>query len=108
MIKMLNLTHDTFAETIFTTNKPFFVQFSADWCSVCKDLHPMIEQLEQEYQNQVTFVKIDVDTDADLADQFKIDKLPTFLLFKDREIVDCIVGAESLNYFRTKLNEVVE
>ncbi len=68
----------------------------------------MIEQLEQEYQNQVTFVKIDVDTDADLADQFKIDKLPTFLLFKDREIVDCIVGAESLNHFKTKLNEVVE
>ena len=56
----------------------------------------------------VQFVKIDVDTDADLADQFKIDKLPTFLLFKDREIVDCIVGAESLNHFKTKLNEVVE
>jgi len=105
---MLNLTNDTFAETIFTTNKPFLVQFSAEWCSVCKDLYPVIEQLEQEYQNQVTFVKIDVDTDADLADQFKIDKLPTFLLFKDREIVDCIVGAESLNHFKTKLNEVVE
>ena len=105
---MLNLTHDTFAETIFTTNKPFLVQFSAEWCSVCKDLYPVIEQLEQEYQNQVTFVKIDVDTDADLADQFKIDKLPTFLLFKDREIVDCIVGAESLNHFKTRINEVIE
>ena len=105
---MLNLTNDTFAETIFTTNKPFLVQFSAEWCSVCKDLYPVIEQLEQEYQNQVTFVKIDVDNDTDLADQFKIDKLPTFLLFKDREIVDCIVGAESLNHFKTKLNEVVE
>ncbi len=105
---MLNLTNDTFAETIFTTNKPFLVQFSAEWCSVCKDLYPVIEQLEQEYQNQVTFVKIDVDTDADLADQFKIDKLPTFLLFKDREIVDCIVGAESLNHFKTRINEVVE
>jgi thioredoxin 1 len=105
---MLNLTNDTFAETIFTTNKPFFVQFSAGWCSVCKDLYPVIEQLEQEYQNQVTFVKIDVDTDADLADQFKIDKLPTFLLFKDREIVDCIVGAESLNHFKTRINEVIE
>jgi thioredoxin 1 len=105
---MLNLTNDTFAETIFTTNKPFLVQFSAEWCSVCKDLYPVIEQLEQEYQNQVTFVKIDVDTDADLADQFKIDKLPTFLLFKDREIVDCIVGAESLNHFKTRINEVIE
>ena len=105
---MLNLTNDTFAETIFITNKPFFVQFSAEWCSVCKDLYPVIEQLEQEYQNQVTFVKIDVDNDADLADQFKIDKLPTFLLFKDREIVDCIVGAESLNHFKTRINEVIE
>ena len=105
---MLNLTNDTFAETIFTANKPFLVQLSAEWCSVCKDLYPVIEQLEQEYQNQVTFVKIDVDTDADLADQFKIDKLPTFLLFKDREIVDCIVGAESLNHFKTRINEVIE
>jgi thioredoxin len=105
---MLNLTNNTFAETIFTSNKPFLVQFSADWCSVCKDLYSMIEQLEQEYQNQVIFVKIDVDNDADLADQFKIDKLPTFLLFKDREIVDCIVGAESFNNFKIKLDKVVE
>lgn len=108
LIKMLNLTRDTFAETIFVTNKPFLVEFSADWCSVCKDLHPIIEQLEQEYQSKINFVKIDVDQDSDLADQFKIDKLPTFLLFKNREIVDCIVGAESLNHFKTKLNEITE
>jgi thioredoxin 1 len=105
---MLNLTRDTFAETIFTTNKSFLVQFSADWCSVCEDLHPMIEQLEQEYQDQITFVKIDVDQDSDLADQFKIDKLPTFLLFKNSEVTDCIIGGESLEHFKTKLDEIIK
>jgi len=105
---MLQLTQDTFAETIFTSNKPFLVQFSAEWCGVCEKLHPMIEQLEKECDGKVSFVKIDVDQDPVLADQFKIDKLPTFLIFKNREIVDCIVGAESLDHFRFRINEVIE
>ena len=105
---MFQLTQSNFAETIFTSNKPFLVQFSAKWCSICEDLCPMIEQLEKEYNGKITFVKIDVDQDPVLADQLKIDKLPTFLIFKNQEIVDCIIGAESLDHFRSRINEILE
>jgi thiol-disulfide isomerase/thioredoxin len=98
---MISLTTDNFAENMFTkdTNKLAIVQFTAPWCSSCQDILPTINQLEEDYTN-VLFFKVDVDKFPELADTHNVDKLPTFLFFKNRKVVNFIIGNESFIKFK--------
>ncbi len=98
---MILLTTDNFAETLFTkdTNTLALVQFTAPWCDSCKDVLPTIDQLEKEYPN-VLFFKVDIDKFPDLADKYDVDKLPTFLFFVNRKVVNFIIGNENINIFK--------
>ena len=108
MIKMIQLNESDFAETVFTKpEKLFIVQFTATWCSVCEEFQPILDKLEVKFGKTVDFVKIDVDECPILADQYTIDTLTTFLMLKNQEIIDCIVGAESFNQFKDKINEAL-
>jgi len=98
---MISLTTDNFAETLFTkdTSKLAIVQFTAPWCSSCQEVLPTINQLEEDYSN-VLFFKVDIDKSPELADTHDVDKLPTFLFFKDRKVVNFIIGNENINIFK--------
>lgn len=97
---METLTQDNFAEKVYTSDKIVVVQFTANWCSICQEMQPMINQLEQSHQKLAMFTKIDVDVDSELADRYNINKLPTFLFFKKRDIIDSIIGYEPMVRFK--------
>lgn len=59
---------------------PVFVDFTADWCSYCKEMQPIIEELESEYEGKVTFRTVDIDSQKQLANQFGITSVPFYLL----------------------------
>lgn len=103
---MITLTEENFIETIFTkvTNKLIIVQFTAPWCSSCIEVSPTIAQLEIDYPD-VLFFKVDLDKSPALADPYDIDKLPTFLFFKDRIVVNFIIGNETLAKFKKTIEK---
>jgi thioredoxin 1 len=104
------LTSENFAENVFTTNshKLTIVQFTANWCSSCQEFQPTLEQLKGLYPNDtVVFAKVDVDQYPELADQYNVDKLPTFLFFKNRNIINFIIGNESINQFKRMINDIL-
>lgn len=70
----------TFSE-LLETHDYLFVDFYASWCSPCKKIAPEIDLLSEMYP-QVHFRKVDVEKHQNLADQFNISSLPTFLLFE--------------------------
>jgi thioredoxin 1 len=108
---MTKLTQDNFIESVFATNfdKVTIIEFSANWCGSCKDFQTTtLPQLEQLYSpNNVIFYKVDVDESPELADQHNIDKLPTFLFFKNRQIKNFIIGNESLETFKDTINGIL-
>jgi thioredoxin 1 len=108
---MINLTSDNFAETVFTTNsnKLTMIQFSAGWCDSCREFqNTTLPQLKTLYpNNDVIFCKIDVDHDSELADKYNVDKLPTFLFFKERTIINFIIGNESIGRFKRVINDAL-
>ena len=101
------LNESNFAESVFTSNKPVFIQFSADWCGVCHHIEPQLNQLSEDFDGKVEFVKVDVAENMDLADKFSINSLPTFLIIADHEIKGQIIGAESHSNFTKILNDAI-
>ena len=72
---------------------PVIVDFWAPWCGPCKQLTPLIEKLVKQYAGKVKLVKINVDENQELAQQFRVQSIPAVYGFKDGRPVDGFMGA---------------
>lgn len=70
-------------KNIIDSETPVLVDFYADWCGPCKMLAPILKEVKDEMGNQVKIVKIDVDKNQPLAEQFQVRGVPTMVLFKN-------------------------
>jgi thioredoxin 1 len=71
----------TFSELI-NSNKPVLVDFSAEWCGPCKMMKPILEQVKSELGDSATIIKVDVDKNKSAANAYKIQGVPTLIVFK--------------------------
>ena len=101
-----NINKDNFQNEVLQAKGVVFVDFYADWCGPCKMTSPIIDELSQELPN-VKFVKINVDQNPDLASQYSVFSIPTFLIFKDGQVVHQFVGAMGKEGFLAEINKFV-
>ncbi len=87
-----DITQATFKQEVLDQKGFVFVDFHAHWCGPCKMTEPIIEQLSGEIKD-MSFVKVDVDQNAEVASQFSVFSIPTFIIFKDGKVVNQFVGA---------------
>ena len=80
------------------------VDFWATWCGPCRMQGPVIDQLDEEMGDKVTFTKVDVDENPETARAFGIMSIPTLLIKKDGEVVDKVVGYHAKEH----LEEIIE
>lgn len=76
-------------------NKPVIVDFWATWCNPCKQLTPMLEKIVKQMNGKVKLVKIDIDQNQSLAQQMRIQSVPTVLSFFEGKPVDGFTGMKS-------------
>lgn len=72
---------------IMKGDKPVLVDFFATWCGPCKAMTPVVEEVGKMVQGKARVLKIDVDKNEKLAEQYNIRTVPTFILFKDGEVL---------------------
>src|SRR5688572_11296259 len=82
-----------------------FIDFWAPWCGPCRMVAPIIEQLSDELDGKVKFGKLDTDENPEVAGQYGIQGIPTFILFKDGKPIDRIVGAANKMVFSDFVNK---
>ncbi|PLZ97398.1 thioredoxin [Fischerella thermalis CCMEE 5198] len=83
---------NSFEEMLSGSDVPVLVDFYADWCGPCQMMTPILEQVNAQLQGQIRIVKIDTEKYQQLATQYRIEALPTLLLFKQGQPVDRIEG----------------
>jgi thioredoxin 1 len=98
------LTTATFDETVNSSDKPVLVDFWADWCTPCKMIAPILEELAQE-QPEIQIAKLDVDANPEIAMRFNVMSIPTLLLIHEGEIKKRLVGAKGKGALMAELSE---
>lgn len=74
-------------QQIINSDKPVLVDFMAEWCGPCKMMAPILKQVKEELQDDVTILKIDVDKNPQAAQAYQVMSVPTLIIFKQGQIV---------------------
>ena len=86
------VTDSTFEAEVLGASEPVVVDFWAEWCGPCKMIAPHLEQLSGELSGKVKIVKLNTDENQQTAGRFRIDSIPTMLVFRNGELIDRLVG----------------
>lgn len=105
MVKQIN--SDSFKTEVLDHKGVVFVDLYADWCGPCKMTAPIIEELSEEIES-VKFVKINVDENQQLAAQYNIFSIPTFMVFKNGKVVNQFVGGRDKSSFIAEIKKVIK
>lgn len=101
---MVNMIYEEdFERQVLNSDKTVLVDFFADWCGPCKMLAPVIEELSKEI-NEVSFCKVNVDENPQLAATYGVSSIPNVIVFKGGEVVGNSIGFTS----KEKLRELLE
>ncbi|MFO7844016.1 MAG: thioredoxin [Bacteroidales bacterium] len=103
----VEVNDSNFEEVVIKSDKPVIVDFWAEWCGPCRMIGPIIEELSEDYKDQVVCTKLDVDSNPGVASKYGIRNIPTVLYFKDGEIVDKQVGAVPKSNLEGKLKPLL-
>ena len=88
---------------IINAGQPVLVDFFATWCAPCRSMHPVLEQLKKELADGIRIIKLDIDKNQRLVDAYRIQSVPTFMLFRSGELLWRQSGAMSLEELRNVL-----
>ena len=83
---------------------PVLVDFSAEWCGPCKMMAPVLEQLKSKMAGKIRILKIDVDKNRDLAGQYRVQSVPTLILFQGGKAKWSGVGVMTSNHLENVIN----
>jgi len=98
------ITSENFTQEVLQSSLPVLVDFWAPWCGPCKVVGPIVEEVSAALLGKLKVGKVNVDEHGDLAQQFNILSIPTFLVFKSGRVVEQFSGAVSKEQMMEKIS----
>ena len=106
MANIITGTNENFNEVI-NGELPVLVDFWASWCGPCRMIAPFIEQLADEYECKVAFMKVNVDEQPELCEKYRVSSIPNLVLFKDGDVVEQSAGARPKALIAAMIDQVL-
>jgi len=103
----VHVSDGTFETEVLASKELVVADFWAEWCGPCKRIAPVLEELAGEYSGRVKVVKIDVDSNQEVATRYRIQSIPSLLFFKDGQLVETVIGAYPKDVYRKKIEALL-
>ena len=100
-----DVTDKTFVDEVLMADRLVVVDYWADWCSPCKQIAPIIDELSREYPN-VKFVKVDTNANPGLAAEQGVLSLPTLQFFQGGRVAKSLSGGKTKNALKKAIDEL--
>ncbi len=103
----LIFTDHNFSDEVLKSDKPVVVDFWAPWCTPCRIVGPIVDELAKEFEGKVKVGKLNVDENQQVSGQFNVMSIPTILFFKNGQPVESVVGAQSKEVIKQKMEKLL-
>jgi len=107
MAKEIEITDGNFIAEVEESDMPVLVDFWAPWCGPCKMIGPIVEEIAGEYDGKLKVGKMNTDDNPQVPTKFGIMSIPTLILFKEGKPVERVVGAQSKDALKSKIDGVL-
>ena len=91
-MSVLSVNKTNFEKEVINSKDKVIVDFYANWCMPCKMMSPILEEISEELGERVKVVKIDLDDNIDLAEEYNIMNIPTIMIFNNGEVIETFEG----------------
>lgn len=103
-----NITDAEFDAKVLKASTPVVVDFWAPWCGPCRVVGPILEELAGEYGGKITVVKVNTDEQPKHAVQYKVQAIPTMIVFKDGKEINRFVGAKPKSALKADFDKILQ
>ena len=100
-------TKENFESEVMNSDVPVLVDFYADWCGPCKMMSPVVDNIAEKYTGKAKVGKVNVDEQQEIAVQFGIMSIPSFVFIKNGKKVDQAMGAMPASTLESKLEQIL-
>lgn len=107
MTKPVNVSDADFEQNVLKSDVPVVVDFWAPWCGPCRTIAPILEELAGEYEGRLKIAKVNVDDNGQWASKFRIQGIPTLIVFKNGEAVQTLVGSRPKGDYKRVFDQVL-
>lgn len=103
----VRVKEDNFEAEVLRADIPVLVEFYSDTCIPCKQMSPILGDLEEDYENKLKIVKVNINYDANIANNYRIMTSPTFLFFQKGVEINRIRGIQKKTELEKIINDIV-
>ena len=102
-----DVSDGSFETEVMKCDLPVLVDFWAEWCTPCKIVGPIVDELAKDYEGKLKVGKLDVDENPQIAAKFGVMSIPTIMVLKNGQPIKTMIGAQSKEALKRSIDEAL-